>query len=57
MQSVFWPSSRIREKFDLKGCLKGRYQPPRPDADPINVVLKDVNFGDRGLVLGQIAPW
>ena len=24
MQSIFWPSRRIRDKYDLKGCLKGR---------------------------------
>ncbi len=26
MQSIFWPTLGIGQRYDVKGCLKGRYQ-------------------------------
>ena len=50
MQSIFWPSRRIRDKYDLKGCLKGRREKSQKseagnsNTDSEHVVLKDANF-------------
>ena len=57
MQSVFWPSSRIAEKFDLKGCIAGRRETRSSEGgaagpdDEQQVVLKDANFEERGIIL------
>lgn len=55
MQSIFWPSIRIGEKYDLKGCLLGRYESnTSPDDD---VVQKDGNFHGTPLNFGQYQSW
>eukprot|EP00095_Tigriopus_kingsejongensis_P008122 maker-scaffold184_size276635-snap-gene-1.44 protein:Tk08122 transcript:maker-scaffold184_size276635-snap-gene-1.44-mRNA-1 annotation:"phosphatidylinositol 4-phosphate 5-kinase-like protein 1-like isoform x2" len=39
MQSIFWPSIRIQEKYDIKGCVLGRVE-PKSSRDE-DLVLKD----------------
>ena len=55
MQSIFWPSSGITQKFDIKGCLGGRYQDPNTMKE--HFVLKDKNFLNTPLNLGQHKTW
>lgn len=55
MQSVFWPASGITKKFDIKGCLGGRYQDPKTLQEQF--VLKDQNFINTPLNLGQHKQW
>ncbi|TRY62891.1 hypothetical protein TCAL_03893 [Tigriopus californicus] len=55
MQSIFWPSIRIGEKYDIKGCLLGRYE-PNISADD-DVVQKDGNFHGTPLNFGQYQSW
>ncbi|KAK6195324.1 hypothetical protein SNE40_000781 [Patella caerulea] len=57
MQSIFYPSHRIEDRFDIKGCLAGRYQKPRPPGSTIVTVYKDQNFVDESLNLGTQGEW
>ena len=57
MQSIFWPSSGIDERYDIKGCLKGRMEDPRVFAIFNELVMKDGNFVDVRLNLGQEKEW
>ena len=55
MQSIFWPSSGISERFDIKGRLGGRYQDPKTLQEQF--VLKDQNFNNTPLNLGRHKQW
>ncbi|XP_072015466.1 phosphatidylinositol 4-phosphate 5-kinase-like protein 1 [Amphiura filiformis] len=57
MQSVFYPDERIRTRFDLKACVARRYARREPkDSEQVSV-LKDINFGNEMLQLGQQKDW
>ncbi|KAH9499657.1 phosphatidylinositol-4-phosphate 5-kinase-like protein 1 [Bulinus truncatus] len=57
MQSIFYPSERIEDRFDVKGCTAGRYQKPNPDGSQVIIVLKDQNFLNEVLDLGDQCQW
>ncbi|XP_033732639.1 phosphatidylinositol 4-phosphate 5-kinase-like protein 1 [Pecten maximus] len=56
MQSIFYPPSNIDTRFDVKGCLGGRYQKPNADED-ILTILKDQNFEQETIHLGVQKTW
>ena len=56
MQSIFWPTLGINDRFDIKGCLKGRYQDPG-NSKTEEMVLKDQNFQQESLNLGKDKAW
>ncbi|XP_060071907.1 phosphatidylinositol 4-phosphate 5-kinase-like protein 1 [Ylistrum balloti] len=56
MQSVFYPPSNIGTRFDVKGCLGGRYQKPNTDEDVLTI-LKDQNFEHETIHLGVQKAW
>ncbi|XP_013081382.2 phosphatidylinositol 4-phosphate 5-kinase-like protein 1 isoform X1 [Biomphalaria glabrata] len=57
MQSIFYPSDRIEERFDIKGCTAGRYQKPNAEGSQIIIVLKDQNFLTEVLDFGDQNQW
>ncbi|KAL5012428.1 hypothetical protein ScPMuIL_010979 [Solemya velum] len=59
MQSIYYPSERIDERFDIKGCFAGRYQKPNPPGSDVITVLKDQNFAqdEVKIVLGSQKEW
>ncbi|RUS74122.1 hypothetical protein EGW08_018129 [Elysia chlorotica] len=57
MQSIFFPSVRIEERFDIKGCTAGRYQKPNSPDSNIVTVLKDQNFLDEEMDFGDQGDW
>lgn len=57
MQNVFFPVERIESRFDLKGCLGGRYQKPYPEEKGVLHVLKDQNFYNDSIDLGNQRDW
>ncbi|XP_005107881.2 phosphatidylinositol 4-phosphate 5-kinase-like protein 1 [Aplysia californica] len=57
MQSIFYPSDRIEDRFDVKGCIAGRYQKPNRPGSHIITVLKDQNFFNEELDLGSQSDW
>ena len=60
MQSVFYPDRLLSLRYDLKGCLAGRYQSPGPMSrqDPEEMqVFKDQNFIKERLALGTQRRW
>ncbi|XP_059151535.1 phosphatidylinositol 4-phosphate 5-kinase-like protein 1 isoform X2 [Physella acuta] len=57
MQSIFYPSERIEDRFDIKGCTAGRYQHPRPEGSNVITVLKDRNFLNDELDFGDQGEW
>ncbi|XP_069121357.1 phosphatidylinositol 4-phosphate 5-kinase-like protein 1 isoform X2 [Argopecten irradians] len=56
MQSIFFPPNNIETRFDVKGCLGGRYQKPQEDED-ILTILKDQNFDKETIHLGVQKTW
>ncbi|XP_068513094.1 phosphatidylinositol 4-phosphate 5-kinase-like protein 1 [Anas acuta] len=50
--SVFFPDEGILERYDIKGCSVDRWAEPASA-----VVLKDLNFEGKSLVLGSQRPW
>ena len=58
MQSVFWPSSGINERYDIKGCVGGRKE-ERPDelSEFNELVMKDANVLDVSIDLGSNQKW
>ncbi|XP_032977980.1 phosphatidylinositol 4-phosphate 5-kinase-like protein 1 isoform X2 [Rhinolophus ferrumequinum] len=52
MQSVFYPASRISERYDIKGCEVSRWVDPAPEGSPLILVLKDLNFQGKTIYLG-----
>ncbi|XP_061184598.1 phosphatidylinositol 4-phosphate 5-kinase-like protein 1 [Saccostrea echinata] len=57
MQNVFFPVERIEARFDLKGCLAGRYQKPYTEEKGVLHVLKDQNFYHETINLGSQREW
>ncbi|XP_052789824.1 phosphatidylinositol 4-phosphate 5-kinase-like protein 1 [Mya arenaria] len=57
MQSIFYPTIRLNERFDIKGCLANRYQDPNPPGKKTILVLKDKNFLDEKIELGPQKDW
>ncbi|KAB1279903.1 Phosphatidylinositol 4-phosphate 5-kinase-like protein 1 [Camelus dromedarius] len=53
MQSVFYPASRISERYDIKGCEVSRWVEPAPEGSPLVLVLKDLNFQGKTINLGE----
>ncbi|XP_047624476.1 phosphatidylinositol 4-phosphate 5-kinase-like protein 1 isoform X2 [Phacochoerus africanus] len=52
MQNVFYPTGRISERYDIKGCEVSRWVEPVPEGSPLVLVLKDLNFQDKTINLG-----
>ena len=60
MQSVFYPDQLLSLRYDIKGCLAGRYQSPGPaqgGAGDTHQVFKDQNFAREKLSLGTQRSW
>ncbi|XP_060056207.1 phosphatidylinositol 4-phosphate 5-kinase-like protein 1 isoform X2 [Erinaceus europaeus] len=57
MQSVFYPPSRISERYDIKGCEMSRWVEPAPEGSPLVLVLKDLNFQGKTINLGPQRTW
>ncbi|XP_052219689.1 phosphatidylinositol 4-phosphate 5-kinase-like protein 1 isoform X1 [Dreissena polymorpha] len=57
MQSIFYPTIRLEERFDIKGCLANRYQDPNPPGKKTIIVLKDQNFQEEKIELGAQKKW
>ncbi|XP_053417340.1 phosphatidylinositol 4-phosphate 5-kinase-like protein 1 [Nycticebus coucang] len=57
MQSVFYPASRIFERYDIKGCEVSRWVEPAPEGSPLVLVLKDLNFQGKTINLGPQRSW
>ena len=56
LQSVFYPDTVLSARYDIKGCLAGRYQRPG-HLSPQSEVYKDQNFVKDDLKLGPDKPW
>ncbi|XP_028613021.1 phosphatidylinositol 4-phosphate 5-kinase-like protein 1 [Grammomys surdaster] len=57
MQCIFYPTSRISERYDIKGCEVSRWVDPAPEGSPLVLVLKDLNFQERTIRLGAQRSW
>ncbi|XP_066896199.1 phosphatidylinositol 4-phosphate 5-kinase-like protein 1 isoform X5 [Kogia breviceps] len=57
MQSVFYPTGRISERYDIKGCEMSRWVEPAPEGSPLVLVLKDLNFQGKTINLGPQRNW
>lgn len=57
MQSIFFPTPRIEERFDIKGCIYNRFQNPNPPGQRTLIILKDQNFLQEKLELGAQRDW
>ncbi|XP_041367931.1 phosphatidylinositol 4-phosphate 5-kinase-like protein 1 [Gigantopelta aegis] len=57
MQSIFYPSHRLEDRFDIKGALAGRYQRPNPPGCNVVTVLKDQNFLEETIDIGSQRDW
>ncbi|XP_042537098.1 phosphatidylinositol 4-phosphate 5-kinase-like protein 1 [Dipodomys spectabilis] len=57
MQSVFYPTGRISERYDIKGCEVSRWVEPAPEGSPLVLVLKDLNFQGKTINLGSQRSW
>ncbi|XP_017288181.1 phosphatidylinositol 4-phosphate 5-kinase-like protein 1 isoform X2 [Kryptolebias marmoratus] len=57
MQSVFYPDERINVRYDIKGCEVGRWTNPDTKGGQIIKVLKDNNFKNQYISLGQEKSW
>ncbi|XP_016833456.1 phosphatidylinositol 4-phosphate 5-kinase-like protein 1 isoform X1 [Cricetulus griseus] len=57
MQSVFYPVSRISERYDIKACEQSRWVEPVPEGSPLLLVLKDLNFEGKTIRLGSQRSW
>ncbi|KAL1785721.1 phosphatidylinositol 4-phosphate 5-kinase 1 [Sigmodon hispidus] len=57
MQSVFYPVSRISERYDIKACELSRWVDPVPEGSPLVLVLKDLNFQGKTINLGTQRSW
>ncbi|XP_018588411.1 phosphatidylinositol 4-phosphate 5-kinase-like protein 1 isoform X2 [Scleropages formosus] len=57
MQSVFYPDERIQARYDFKGCEVSRWTDPAPEGSQVIVVLKDLNFEGKQIVLDQQRSW
>nr|XP_048288062.1 phosphatidylinositol 4-phosphate 5-kinase-like protein 1 isoform X2 [Myodes glareolus] len=57
MMSIFYPVSRISERYDIKACEVSRWVEPVPEGSPFIVVLKDLNFEGKTINLGSQRSW
>ncbi|CAB4057170.1 PIP5KL1 [Lepeophtheirus salmonis] len=57
MQSIFWPENGLNRRYDLKGCLAGRFEQVPSGVRRSEVVFKDKNFYGTGLRLGNQRSW
>ena len=58
MQSVFWPSSGIQERYDIKGCISGRKEERPDELSEFNEhVMKDANVLGVSIDLGPNQKW
>ncbi|XP_038962107.1 phosphatidylinositol 4-phosphate 5-kinase-like protein 1 isoform X2 [Rattus norvegicus] len=57
MQCIFYPTSRISERYDIKGCEVSRWVDPVPEGSPLLLVLKDLNFREKTIKLGTQRSW
>ncbi|XP_048199614.1 phosphatidylinositol 4-phosphate 5-kinase-like protein 1 [Perognathus longimembris pacificus] len=57
MQSIFYPTGRISERYDIKGCEVSRWVEPAPEGSPLVLVLKDLNFQGKTINLGSQRSW
>ncbi|XP_021050365.2 phosphatidylinositol 4-phosphate 5-kinase-like protein 1 [Mus pahari] len=57
MQCIFYPTSRISERYDIKGCNVSRWVDPAPEGSPLVLVLKDLNFQEKTMRLGAQRSW
>ena len=57
MHSVFYPDTALHKRFDIKGCLAGRYQAPGALGTQNTEVFKDKNFLGEQLILGEDRRW
>ena len=57
MQSIFWPSSGIAARYDIKGCDGGRTEDPHEISEFNETVLKDGNFLGIQISLSQERLW
>ena len=57
MHSVFFPETALQKRFDIKGCLAGRYQAPGALGTQNTEVFKDKNFLGEQLILGEDRRW
>ncbi|KAM4878000.1 phosphatidylinositol 4-phosphate 5-kinase-like protein 1 isoform 2-T3 [Thomomys bottae] len=57
MQSVFYPTGRIAERYDIKGCEVNRWVDPVPEGSHLVLVLKDLNFQGKTIKLGSQRSW
>ena len=46
-----------QDRFDIKGCLKGRFQDPELKESHEEFVLKDQNFANVVVDVGSHRPW
>ncbi|XP_059957259.1 phosphatidylinositol 4-phosphate 5-kinase-like protein 1 isoform X2 [Mesoplodon densirostris] len=56
-KSVFYPTGRISERYDIKGCEVSRWVEPAPEGSPLVLVLKDLNFQGKTINLGPQRSW
>ena len=57
MHSIFYPDTALHKRFDIKGCLAGRYQAPGALGTQNAEVFKDKNFLGEQLILGEDRRW
>lgn len=57
MQSIFFPTPRIEERYDIKGCVYNRFQNPNPPGQRTLIILKDQNFLHEKIELGPQRDW
>uniref|UniRef100_F6WMZ2 PIPK domain-containing protein n=2 Tax=Ciona intestinalis TaxID=7719 RepID=F6WMZ2_CIOIN len=57
MLSIFYPGERIRARYDIKGCLIGRYTDPPPEGSNAVVILKEKNLEGKSVKLGEQRTW
>ena len=57
MHSVFFPDTALEKRFDIKGCLAGRYQAPGAMGNEKAEVFKDRNFLGEHIILGEDRIW
>lgn len=41
-------------RYDIKGCEVSRWVDPAPEGSPLVLVLKDLNFQEKTIKLGEL---
>lgn len=57
IENIFYPVSRISERYDIKACTLSRWVEPVPEDSPLLLVLKDLNFDGKTIDLGPQRSW